>query len=185
VTTRFAILSSAILLAATLSLQAQTTTTSKEAGTAQVVTAVLTGEVVWIDGNMLVAKLRPSGEYRVYKMQPGQKFQIDGQSKLISELKLGTVLTATSVTTTQPITVRTTTVVNGTVVWVNGNYVVLLLPSGDDKGYTVPENFPFTVDGKTVTVRELKTGTKVTATKIVEDPHVEVVKTTIIMGTVK
>jgi hypothetical protein len=76
-------------------------------------------------------------------------------------------------------------VVNGNVVWVNGNYVVLALPNGDDKGYTVPENFPFTVDGKTVTVRELKVGTKVTATKIVEDPHVEVVKTTIITGTVK
>jgi hypothetical protein len=72
VTTRFTIFSSVLLLAGTLSLQAQqTTTTTKEAGAAtQVTTAELTGEVVWIEGNMLVAKIKPNGDYLTIRANP-------------------------------------------------------------------------------------------------------------------
>jgi hypothetical protein len=172
----------AALVAMAAGLYAQTqTATSKPTGTAKVTTEQLKGEVVWVDGNVLVAKL-PNDTYRVFNIKPGQQFSIDGQTKLIGDLKMGTVLTATATTTTQPVLVRTTTVLEGNVVWVAGNYVVLAVPSGEDKGYTVPESFKFVVEGKPASVHELKTGMKVTATKIVEDPQTVISTTTVITG---
>ena len=107
---------------------------------------------------------------------------IDGQTKHLGDLKPGTVLTATVTTTTQPVTVRTTNSLSGTVFWVSGNYVVLNLDNGETKGYTVPESYKFTVEGKPATVHELKKDMKVTATKIVEDPQVEMSTKTVVTG---
>jgi hypothetical protein len=171
------------LLAMVAGLRAQQSTTTKQAGTAaSVVTEQLTGEVVWTQGNLLVAKMQPTGYYRVFMVAPGRQFMIDGQAKLIADVKIGTVLTASVITTTQPVTVRTTSVLNGSVVWVAGNYVILALPSGDNKGYTVPESFKFVVDGKEASVHDLKVGMKVSATKIVEDPQTEISTKTVITG---
>jgi len=180
-TSRRLVITVAALLAMAGGLYAQTTTTTK-AGAAKVTTEQLTGEVVWVQGNFLVAKLQPSGHYRVFNIPPGRQFIIDGQTKLIGDLKLGTVLTATATTTEQPVTVRTTTVLNGTVAWAAGNYVVLTLPTGEDKGYTVPDSFKFVVEGKEASVHDLKIGMKVTATKIVEDPQTVISTTVAITG---
>ena len=103
-------------------------------------------------------------------------------SRLIGDVKLGTVLTATATTTTQPVTVRTATVTNGTVWWAQGNYVVLTLENGQNRAYTVPESFRFTVEGKPASVHELKKGMKVSATKIVEEPRTEIATKTVITG---
>jgi hypothetical protein len=172
-----------ILMATVAGFGAQQPTTSKQAaGPAQVTKEVLTGEVVWILGNVLVAKMQPKGDFRVFNVEPGREFLIDGQKKLIGDLRLGTVLTATIITTTQPVTIRTTTVLNGTVRWVAGNYVVLKLPTGEEKGYTVSESFQFLVNGRPAMVRDLKIGMNVTATKIVEDPQTEISSGTVITG---
>ena len=93
-------------------LLAQTSTTKEAAGSAQVKVEQLTGEVVLTEGNLLLARM-PSGVYRVFNLRPGQQFTIDGQNRLINELKPGTKLTATAVTTTRPLTVRTTQVIDG------------------------------------------------------------------------
>ncbi len=106
-------------------------------GRPTVKTEQLKGEVVWVDHDLLVAKL-PNDTYRVFNMKPGQQFIVDGQTKLIGELKMGTVLTATATTTTQPVTVRTTTVLNGTVVWASGNYVVSRCRPGRTRGTPCP-----------------------------------------------
>src|SRR5215467_7900254 len=82
------------LLVTAAGLRAQQTTTTTAAGAAKVTTEKLTGEVSWIQGNLLVAKMKPTGEYRVFNVQPGRQFMIDGQPKLIGDLKLGTELTA-------------------------------------------------------------------------------------------
>ena len=137
---------------------------------------------MWIDGNLLVARLLPSGLYRVFDVQPGRQFVIDGQTRLIGDVKLGTILTATVTTTTQSMTVRTATVTNGTVFWVQGNYVVLSLANGDNRGYTVPESFRFIVEGKPASVSDLKRGMRVSATKIVEEPRTEISTKTVITG---
>ena len=44
---------------------AQTTTTTKEAGKTEVTTEQITGEVVLVDNNILLARMQPSGQYRM------------------------------------------------------------------------------------------------------------------------
>ena len=177
------IITGVALLAITGSLRAQTkTTTESVKGAAHVTSARMTGVVDWVQGNTLVAKMQPHGDYRVFDVQPGREFMIDGQTKHIGDLKPGTVLTATVTTTTRPVTVRTTSVLNGTVWWVQGNYVVLTLENGENHEYHVPAAFKFVVEGKPATVSELKRGMKVSATKIVEEPHTELASNTVITG---
>lgn len=164
-------------------LQAQVTQkTDAVKGAAQVTTEQMTGEVVWVQGNTLVAKMLPRGYYAVFNVKPGREFMIDGQTRHIGDLKPGTVLTATVTTTTQPVTVRTISSLTGKVWWVQGNYVVLTLANGENKEYNVPESFKFIVQGKPASVGELKVGMDVSATKIVEEPHTEISETTVITG---
>ena len=119
-------------------LQAQTSSTTKEAGQTQVTTEKITGEVVLVDGNILLARMQPSGQYRMFNIQPTQQFMIDGKSKRLADLTPGTFLTATATTTTQPITIRTTTVTNGTVWYVQGNYVILTIDNGQQRDTPFP-----------------------------------------------
>ena len=171
------------LLAAAGVLQAQVTKeTEAVKGTAQVTTEQMTGEVVWVQGNTLAAKMLPRGFYSVFDVKPGREFVIDGQTKHIGDLKLGTVLTATVTTTTRPVTVRTTSNLKGRVWWVQGNFVVLTLANGENKEYNVPDSFKFVVEGKPASVSELKQGMEVSATKIVEEPHTEISEKTVITG---
>ena len=177
---RLVIVIGVAIMAMAAGLQAQTTTTPS--GAAQVKTEQMNGEVVMVEGNLLLAKMQPSGDYRVFNVQPGRQFIIDGQARLIGDLKPGTVLAATVTTTTQPVTVRTTTVTNGTVWYVSGNYVILTLANGENRDYKVPESFRFTVEGKPASVHELRKGMRVSATKIVEEPRTEIATKTVITG---
>jgi len=102
--------------------------------------------------------------------------------RLIADLKPGTVLTGTIVKKVTPVTVRTTSTLNGTVWWAQGDYVVLTLENGEQKEYKVPASFKFMVEGKPATVHELKQGMKVSATKIVEEPQTELSTETVITG---
>lgn len=52
----------------------------------------------------------------------------------------------------------------GTVVYVSGNDLVVKMEDGTVKHVTVPSDFKFNVDGKELTVSELKPGTKLTQT---------------------
>jgi hypothetical protein len=177
------IITGVALLAMTGFLRAQTkSTTHKTKGSVHVQSTRTTGVVDWVQGNTLVARMRPHGDYRVFIVPPDREFEIDGQIRHIGDLKRGTVLTATVLTTTQPVTVRTTSVLNGTVAWVQGNYVVLTLENGENHEYHVPASFKFVVEGKPATVSELKRGMKVSATKIVEEPHTELASNTVITG---
>ena len=69
---------------------AQTTTTTKEAGKTEVTTEQITGEVVLVDNNILLARMQPSGQYRMFNIQPSQLFMIDGKSKRLIDLTLQT-----------------------------------------------------------------------------------------------
>jgi len=172
----------ALLFTAGLAQAQVTQKTEAVKGAAQVTTEQLTGEVVWVQGNTLVAKMLPRGYYSVFSVKPGREFMIDGQTKHIGDLKPGTVLTATVTTTTQRVTVRTISSLTGKVWWVQGNYVVLTLANGENKEYNVPDSFKFIVGGKPASVAELKAGMDVSATKIVEEPHTEISETTVITG---
>jgi hypothetical protein len=172
----------ALVFALAAGLQAQTTTTTKEAGTAQVTTSLITGEVVLVDGNVLLARMLPSGQYRMFNTQPGVQATVDGKPMTLKQLAPGTILTATTTTTTQPITVRTTTVTNGTVWYVQGNYAIITLENGENREYNVPDGFTFTSDGKQATIKDLRKGMKVSATKIVSEPTAEITSKTVVTG---
>jgi hypothetical protein len=158
----------------------QTQTTKGQSSYSSVRT---TGEVVWVEGNQLLAKVQPSGNYQLFQVQPGREFMIDGQKKLIGDLKPGTVLNAVVVTRTTPVDVRTTSTLSGTVLFVQGNLVILSLANGDVKEYQVPDSYKFNVDGRPASVSDLRKGMKVTATKIVEEEHTEIASDTVITGT--
>jgi hypothetical protein len=160
-----------------------TSETEKIAGETKVETVKMTGEVVYVQGNYLFAKMQPLGNYSLFDVKPGREFIIDGQTKHIGDLKPGTVITGTIITKTTPVTVRTTSTLNGTVWWAQGNYVVLTLENGENKEYNVPDSFQFMVEGKPASVHDLKKGMKVTATKIVEEPRTEMSTDTVITGT--
>jgi hypothetical protein len=119
-TSRLAVMICVAAIAMAAGLGAQATTTTKEAGKTEVTTEQISGEVVLVDNNILLARMQPSGQYRMFNIQPSQQFTIDEKSKRLIDLTPGTFLTATALTTTQPITIRTTTVTNGTVWYVQG-----------------------------------------------------------------
>jgi LPXTG-motif cell wall-anchored protein len=57
-----------------------------------------------------------------------------------------------------------TAVRNGTVIYVSGNELVVRLSDGVVEHFVVPESEVFTVDGKSMTIRDLKPGTHLTQT---------------------
>ena len=174
----------AVLLVSAVGLRAQTTTgkVTQAAGDAKVTTEQITGEVALVDGNRLIVKLEPKGLFRYFDIPPGRQFIIDGQTKLISDLRPGTVLTATATTMTQPVIVRTDECHQRHRVVRVGNYVILTLPSGENRDYNVPPSFRFTVEGKPSSVTDLRKGMKVSAEKIVEEPRTEISTKTVITG---
>lgn len=162
--------------------QSTTTTTKEAAGAATVTTDQMAGEVIFTQGNWLFVRMLPNKEFRLFNVPVGREFLIDGQKKLVGDLKPGTVLIATVTTTNQPVTVRTMTNLEGTVWYASGNHVILTLPNGENKSFIVPENFRFTVQGKPATVFELKPGMKVSATKIVAEPQTDITTKTVVTG---
>ena len=169
-----------LLLAGTAA--AQTTSKSVVVGEPKYDVSQMTGTVVAVDGSSLLAKMAPSGTYRWFNVSPDRQFVIDGQPKTIGQLTPGTVLTATVVTKTLPVDVRTTTITNGTILDVHGRHVTVRLESGERRSFTVPESFKFNVDGKPLSVYELKKGMRLTATRIVSDPEAEISALSVITG---
>jgi hypothetical protein len=182
-TIRRIILAALAVFSITAGLDAQTSTTQRTTGAKQVSEAnSVTGTVISVEGNLLLVRMEPKGYYQFFNVPPGRQFFIDGQPKMLSDLHPGTILTATVITTTQPVTERTTTVTNGTVWYASGDYVVLTLANGETRDYTVPPSVQFMVDGKPATVKDLKKGMRVSATKIVEQPKAEFSTTVIVTG---
>jgi LPXTG-motif cell wall-anchored protein len=168
------------LLAATMA--AQQTTTDAIKGAATVTTEKMSGEVVQVEGNSLVVRMS-NGELRTFSNIPeSRRATIDGKEVGLRDLKPGTRLNATITKTTTPVTVRTTTVGTGRVVFLAGTSVVLALPSGENKQYNVKPDYKFTVNGKPATVYDLRPGMTVSAEKIVEEPTVEIATNTQVVG---
>ena len=151
-------------------------------GAATVTTEKMSGEVVQVNGNNLVVKMS-NGELRTFNNMPdSRRATIDGKEVGVRDLKPGTKLTATITRTTTPVTVRTTTVGTGRVRFVAGNTVILTLPNGENKQYTVRPDYKFIVNGRPATVTELRPGMTVSAEKIVEEPTVEIAMDTTVVG---
>lgn len=158
--------------------------TTQSTGVAKTGRSQMTGEVVLVDGNNLLVRMQPDGQYRIFNVKPDRQFIIDGLPRTVKELRPGTVLTATITTTAQAVTDRTTTVKNGTVWFVDKprNHLIVTMENGENRSFDVPEGFQFTVDGRPATIQDLRQGMKLSATKMTSQPRSELVTETIVTG---
>jgi hypothetical protein len=158
------------------------TTTQQTKGTPTVTTEQLRGEVVKVEGNTLVVKMS-NGDLRTFSNIPdSRRAVVDGVELGVRDLKPGTRLTATITKTTTPVTVRTTTVKTAKVWYVSAPHVILTLPDGQNKQYTVKDDFKFIVNGQPATVFDLRPGMNVSAERIVEEPTVEIATESKVVG---
>jgi RNase P/RNase MRP subunit p29 len=163
---------------------AQQPQTTKESvkGKPSVTTEQLHGTVEYVEGNDLVVRMT-DGRIREFHVPESRKFTIDGRDLTVHDLKRGTKLSATVTTTTTPVIDRTTTVGMGTVWWVAGKTVIITLPNGENRTYTVKDDYRFNVEGnKNATVSDLKKGMKISAERIVEEPRTEIASNTVVTG---
>jgi hypothetical protein len=181
-TTRCAFFIGLTVVALATELGAQTATTTREAGKPAYQVTQLNGQVVAVDNNLLIARMIPGNKLRYFNITPGRKFIIDGEEKQIGDLKPGTTLSATIVTKTVPVTVRTETVTNAKVLYVNGNYVIAMLENGETRDFNLPPSFTFTADGKQATVKDLKRDMRISAQKVVSEPQTEISTLTLVTG---
>jgi hypothetical protein len=151
-------------------------------GAPKVTTTQLKGEVAYLQGDYLIAKMTPSGNYRLFQLRPGKTATIDGVVMPLNKAPIGTVLTADVTVTETPVVDRTITTLKGKV-WVAApTSVILTLENGENKQYDIPAGFKFDVDGKKLEAMELRQGMNLTATKIVESPRTEVTMDNVVTG---
>ncbi len=124
----------------------------------------------------------PTGEYRLFHLKPGKTATIDGKVMPLNKVKIGTVLTAHVTVTEREIVDRTVTTLKGTVWYATPTAVILTLENGENRQYEVPQGLKFNVDGQMKEAMELKPGQKVTATKVVESPYIEVTEDNVVTG---
>ena len=174
--------STMVLVSGVAQQQLPQTTRESIKGKTSVTTEQLKGTVEYVEGNHLVVRTA-DGNIREFNVPESRKFTIDGRDVTVHDLKRGTQLSAIVTTTTTSVTDRTTTVGTGTVWWVAGKTVIITLPNGENRTYTVEDSFKFNVEGnKTANVSDLKKGMKISAEKIVEEPRTEIVSNTVVTG---
>ena len=61
--------------------------------------------------------------------------------------------------------------------------IVVTLENGENRQYTVPPGFKFSVEGKQLGVEELRTGMILTGTNVVEEPVTSITQETVVYGT--
>jgi len=159
------------------------TTTSEQKGVAEKKVTVERGEVVYVSGNEVVVKME-NGEVRHVTVPDGATGTVDGKTVTVKDLKPGMKLQRTIVTTSTPKTVQTVRTGTGTVMAVQApNYATVRFEDGEVQRYKIPKGTKFTIDGQQKTAFDLKPGMKITATRIVEAPVVEVSEQKAVTGT--
>jgi len=162
----------AVVLASTLSMNAQVQTKTSTTGQkASVVTKVDRGEVVYVSGNDLVVKMEDGTIRHLANVPESARATVDGQQLGIHDLKVGMKLQRTITTTTVSKVITTVKTVTGKVWMVNPpNTVILTLEDGKNQQFKIPNNQKFNIDGQMVDAWGLKKGMTISATKIVETP---------------
>jgi LPXTG-motif cell wall-anchored protein len=165
--------------------QPTSTSQSTSAGASTSRTQTLSGTVVQVDGNTVAVKMA-SGEVRMFTPPADRRFVVDGKELKVDQLQPGTRLKATVTETSTPMTDRTVQSVEGRVWYAAGPTVILTLPNGQNRMYTVPANSPvkFTdADGKPITVFDLRKDMNVKAVKITEAQRTELASNVAVTGT--
>ena len=173
----------AAALSLAVSVQAQATQAKQSVpGAPKVTTAQLKGEVAYLQGDYLIAKMIPSGTYRLFVLKTGKTATIDGVVMPLNKAPIGTVLTADVTVTETPVIDRTITTLKGKVWVASPTSVILTLENGENKQYDIPSGFKFDVEGKKLEAMELRQGMNLVATKIVESPRTEVTMDNVVTG---
>ncbi len=146
------------------------------AAQAQTTTEVRSGTVVSVEGNHVVIHMS-TGEDKEFDVPDDFKVTVDGKEITVHELKPGTKLTRTITTTTEPKTVYTTTVKNGVVWHVQPPQLIITGADKVNRQYQVPDWLKFEVDGKQLTVFELRKGMRLSATIVSEQKSTLVTET--------
>lgn len=164
----------AMSLAFAISMSAQVKTeTTTTSGQATHEVTVERGEVVLVNGNDLIVKAEDGTIRHFPNIPESARVMVDGQQLGIHDLKPGMKLQRTITVTTTPQTVTTVKTVTGKVWHVNPpSSVILTLEDGTNQQFKVPKGQKFVIDGQEMDVWGLKKGMTVSATKIVEVPHV-------------
>jgi hypothetical protein len=158
------VLWSAIVCLAPAVTLAQTPTTS---------TQTKTFTVVAVDGNQLVVRL-PEGT-RELTVAEDFRFNVDGKSLSVHELKPGMAGTATITTQTTVVPVTVTEVKNGTVMQALGTSIIVRTPEGmkmfsqadiDKRGVKIMR------EGKPAEISDFRANDRITATIITTKPPV-------------
>jgi hypothetical protein len=177
----------ALLSLASAVAVAQPTSTSQSStkGPATSRTQTLSGTVIQVDGNTVAVKMS-SGEVRMFNPPADRRFMVDGKELRADQLQVGTKLKATVTETSTPVTDRTVQSLEGKVWYAAGPTVILTLPSGQNRQYTVAANSPvkFTDgEGKPITVFDLRKDMNVKAVKITEAQRYELASNVAVTGT--
>ena len=173
----------AIALGVAAGAEAQpTSTTGTVPGAPKVTTTQVQGEVAFLRDDYLIAKMIPSGDYRLFVLKPGKTATIDGAVVPLNKAPIGTVLTAFVTVTETPVVDRTVTTLKGTVWQASPTTVILTLENGENRQYDVPQGLKFDVEGEMKEAMELRPGMKITATKVVEVPRTEVREENVVTG---
>jgi len=162
-----------ILALVAVTAVAQTTSTSKQVTGTQTSTTKLNATVVVNDNGTIVAKMA-NGELKTFNPPAHLMVTVDGQAIPARELKVGTVVSGTTITTTKSVLERTVTVNSGTVWFVSGTTVIVTMADGKNKMFKVNSDYKFTVDGQQTDVFSLRKGMRVSGEKIVEEPLTEI-----------
>jgi len=168
------------LLAATAF--AQNSSTTKQVTDSKSVTQKITGTIVFNEGGTIVAKMS-TGELKTFTPPADRMVKVDGQDINARDLKVGTVVHATTVTTTTSVLERTVTVNSGKVWYVAGNNVIVTMADGKNKQFKVASGYKFNVEGKPTDVFDLRKGMIVSGSKVVEQPLTEIAANTEFTGT--
>ena len=148
---------------------------------AQTNTEVRQGKVLHVSGDQLLVELT-DGSTKLFDVPADFRFDVDGRSLTVDQLKPGTILTQTVTTTTVPEIVKTTEVREAEIVQRKGQ-TVIYRDARTDKLHMVtgiPDGWVVFRDGKQVPIEALAGGDRVTAyivhkeTKMMTDEEIRV-----------
>jgi hypothetical protein len=155
----------------TASGQVETTTKTTQDGAATKTVKVEKGTVVYVSGNSCVIKAE-DGTLRHFDNVPeSTTVTVDGKQLNIHQIQPGMVIERQTITTTTPKMITTVKTVSGTVWFINPpNSVILTMENGKNQEFKIPNGQKFTVNGQVTDAFGLKTGMKVDAQQVVEQP---------------
>jgi hypothetical protein len=144
-------------------------------------TQVKNAEVIHVSGHHIVVELE-NGGFELLNLPPDFKFQVDGRDLNVHELTPGTKLTQEIHTVTTPQEVTTLRTLNGRVFHVNPPHLIVSLPEGRNREFTVPDDAVFHINGEDKTVFDLREGMNFSATVLKVEPVNSVTRHTVVTG---